>query len=189
MNLLLSLMGMFGANPHLFDRFEIIMGSVYAEDLESAYPALQQRLLLETAELEILYPDPETLETAINAWGLSMHRVWAQLYRSTKFNYAPLENYAKKEQYIDNGTTNPKTTIDSSNSSVPFNGSAFSEREKTKTTQTTSNVTSNTRQGDVTGRFGVSAQSLIEDERKIAKFNLDDYIIQDFKNRFCLVVY
>ena len=43
-----------------------------------------------------------------------------------------------------------------------------------------------TRQGNI----GVtSTQSLIKEQRDVVQFNIMDYIINDFKNRFCLLVY
>lgn len=40
------------------------------------------------------------------------------------------------------------------------------------------------------GNIGVSTtQQLIREEREVVKFNIYDYIINSFKNRFCLLVY
>ena len=40
------------------------------------------------------------------------------------------------------------------------------------------------------GNIGVTTtQQMIKEEREIAEFNLYDYIAEDFKNRFCLLVY
>lgn len=39
------------------------------------------------------------------------------------------------------------------------------------------------------GRDHISAQDLIKQEQELAEFNMIDYIITDFKKRFCLLVY
>jgi len=52
-------------------------------------------------------------------------------------------------------------------------------------TSDTGSITT-TRQGNI----GVtSTQSLIKEQRDVVQFNIMDYIINDFKNRFCLLVY
>lgn len=49
---------------------------------------------------------------------------------------------------------------------------------------------SDTRSIRRTGNIGVtSSQELIKQEREIASFNVTDYIVRSFKNRFCLLVY
>ena len=43
---------------------------------------------------------------------------------------------------------------------------------------------------DRKGLTGIySTQALIKEERELATFNIIDYIVKDFKNRFCLLVY
>jgi hypothetical protein len=40
------------------------------------------------------------------------------------------------------------------------------------------------------GNIGVmSTQDLIKQQREVVQFNIIDYIINDFKNRFCLLIY
>lgn len=44
--------------------------------------------------------------------------------------------------------------------------------------------------GRVHGNIGVTtSQQMLEAEREVVKFNVYDYIINDFKNRFCLLIY
>lgn len=70
-----------------------------------------------------------------------------------------------------------------------------SESETKSKTNITSETTDNskdnaTHDGHVHGNIGVtSTQDLLIQERKIAEFNIYDYIINSFKKRFCLLVY
>lgn len=63
------------------------------------------------------------------------------------------------------------------------------------TTEDTGRTTSDTNDDTkyeryLRGNYGsTSTQSLIKEEQELAKFNLLDYIITDFKKRFCLMVY
>lgn len=48
----------------------------------------------------------------------------------------------------------------------------------------------NTRTGRAYGNIGVTTtQQMIEAERNVVKFNIVDYIVEDFKQRFCLLIY
>ena len=48
----------------------------------------------------------------------------------------------------------------------------------------------NTRTGRTFGNIGVTTtQQMIEAERNVVKFNIVDYIVEDFKQRFCLLIY
>ena len=48
----------------------------------------------------------------------------------------------------------------------------------------------NTRTGRAFGNIGVTTtQQMIEAERNVVKFNIVDYIVEDFKKRFCLLIY
>lgn len=70
-----------------------------------------------------------------------------------------------------------------------------SESKSKSRTNITSEITDNSKDnashdGRIHGNIGVTTtQSMIEQEREIAKFNIYDYIINSFKNRFCLLVY
>lgn len=47
-----------------------------------------------------------------------------------------------------------------------------------------------TRTGRAYGNIGVTTtQQMIEAERNVVKFNIVDYIVEDFKRRFCLLIY
>lgn len=69
------------------------------------------------------------------------------------------------------------------NSSLDENGSrAYNEDEGRNETVT--------RQGHAEGNIGVTTtQEMIEAERNVVKFNIIDYIVNDFRHRFCLLIY
>lgn len=69
------------------------------------------------------------------------------------------------------------------NSSLEENGTrAYNEDEGRNETVT--------RQGHAEGNIGVTTtQQMIEAEREVVKFNIVDYIVNDFRRRFCLLIY
>lgn len=91
----------------------------------------------------------------------------------------------------------------STESSEDFTGNGKVTNTGTKTIANTGDETKNvsretsdnntgetTHEQSETGNIGVtSTQSLIKAEREIAMFNIIDFIINDFKKRFCLLIY
>lgn len=79
-------------------------------------------------------------------------------------NFENIEN----SEYSENETTNSKTESENSeNTNESFNHKYHGE-----------------------GNIGVTTtQQMIEAEREVVKFNIYDYIIEEFKQRFCILVY
>lgn len=80
----LDLLGMFKYHPTLFDSF------VIPEGLDKE--VLTDNLLMESAELEVLYPDADFMESAIGRWSQKMLHVWTELYATTQYDYNPIWN-------------------------------------------------------------------------------------------------
>ena len=53
---------------------------------------LKDNLLMDTAEMEILYPDASFLKLAIGAWSKKQVHIWSELYSSTQYEYNPIWN-------------------------------------------------------------------------------------------------
>lgn len=53
---------------------------------------LKDNLLMEAAELELLYSDPNFLKMAIGAWSRKQLPVWNQLWDTTQYEYNPIWN-------------------------------------------------------------------------------------------------
>lgn len=80
----LDLLGIYKYHPTLFNEF------VIPEALDKE--TLTDNLLMESAEMEIIYPDANFLESAIGAWSKKMIRVWNELYDTTQYDYNPIWN-------------------------------------------------------------------------------------------------
>lgn len=99
-----------------------------------------------------------------------------------------------------NSTSSENSTTESSED---FTGKGNVTNKGTKTTSNTGNVEHNvsretndsntgetTREQKETGNIGVTmTQQMIAAEREVAMFNIIDFIINDFKERFCLRIY
>ena len=191
---------------------------------------LKDNLLMDTAEMEIIYPDSSFLKLAIGSWSKKQVPIWSELYASTQFEYNPIWNVdgtvveerdlAGTDYRTDDHTTkrthddqierthddtvttdvytygyNSSTAAPSDKSEAAHDGTITDAHTGTITDTDTGTINHDTSDtGSITttrtGNIGVtSTQSLIKEQRDVVQFNIMDYIINDFKNRFCLLVY
>lgn len=80
----LDLLGIYKYHPTLFNEF------VIPEALDKE--TLTDNLLMESAEMEIIYPDADFLEAAIGSWSKKMIGVWNKLFDTTQYEYNPIWN-------------------------------------------------------------------------------------------------
>ena len=211
----MSLWGLYSYNEHLFDGITIPKHNnlpiIWRQDLID-------NILLETEGLEVIYSDPNFMQQAITAWASKQFRVWQELTDTMYYDYDPIENYYRREHWTDDYTHGHKKDTDlthghkvsmdvkdtTTNSVTGYNGTNFSDRDKSvfenkdtethsgkdTTNETNSGTDKDVRDGYARGNIGVmSTQQMIEMQRDVVKFSVIDYIIEDFKKRFCLMIY
>ena len=70
-------------------------------------------LLMETAELEILYTSPDFMKLAISRWSAKELPTWERLYALSQMEYNPIENYDRYEtETVDNDGSRRHTGTD-----------------------------------------------------------------------------
>ena len=188
--MLLSIMGLYEYDNTLFQGLQVPEG-VSKEHVIN-------EILLQCAELEVLYPELATMKLAITTWSVANQYTWQKLYDTMVVEYNPIWNVDATvtidrdiEETIDRDTSGTGNATDSVKG---FNSNTWAESDKTDTTSSASEDISNERNEDVierrTGNIGVTTtQQMLEQERKIAEFNMISYIAQSFKQRFCLLIY
>ena len=67
-------------------------------------PTLIDNLLAETAELEVLYPNPVVFKNLVAVWSAKQIDIWNRLYATTQYEYNPIENYNRYETGSEDGT-------------------------------------------------------------------------------------
>lgn len=206
-NITMSVLGLYNYDNTLFSTMQVPEG-VDRDNI------LVPNLLAELAELEVLYTDPDIMKTLINVWSRKQLPVWEKLQATVNLEYNPI--YNKDGYYEETENTereNSNSTTDSLTAAVTdagtnlnqvaaFNSNTFENREKDtlnntrNQTQTNTGTSSGTESGEVTrsrheyGNIGVTTtQQMINEEREVVKFNMVNYIIEDFKQRFCVLVY
>lgn len=195
-------------------------------------------LLLETAELELMYSKPDFLKFAIGVWSKKELSIWEKLDATLHYEYNPIYNTDRTEtetvteektgkrnidgSSTDTGTANSTTTnnykrdetsndvrsvssydsdalktAEQSTNTIEADNTDASTNESRSTGTSTLTQTQNsedsgtvTRELHTSGNIGVTTtQAMIEEERKVVQFCIDDYIIDSFKKKFCILVY
>lgn len=207
----LSIMGMYDYDDSVFDGLEL---PTYTDEDHEIHTidkdALIKNILLQCAELEVIYPDITTMKLAIGVWSAAEFKTWEKLYATTMMAYNPIWNVDANVEHTnriagsDNrsiaryNTVTPDTT--SEHSVQGFNSDQWAAADKdvmSGSVQDNSSVTDDKTDDHTetynerrTGNIGVtSTQSMIEQERNVAEFSIINYITQAFKVRFCLLVY
>ena len=233
---LLSVLGLYQFDNTLFD--EIVLPNEINKDV------LIENILLDCAELEIVYPSPNVMKSAIGIWSKSRIKSWNDMKNVLIVeNYRPFINLERKEKGYDletrnlktkgndtsNSTTNSSIDTSSNSSSTQtqdstttdkisaFNSSNFENKEQSivdndsttnienseESSETITNASTNNSNLDNTGTIkkdyehtfeGDSAmftkQNIIEQEMEMRlKYDLYKIIIDEFKKKFCLLIY
>ena len=92
----LSPLGLYRWDESIFDLMQI------PSELDK--PTLIDNLLAETAELEVLYPNPIVFKNLVGVWSAKQLDIWNRLYATTQYEYNPIENYNRYETGTDGGT-------------------------------------------------------------------------------------
>lgn len=208
---ILSLLGIVNVDP------TVINDTNFPLPTGLAHETLDPILLAETAELEILYPEPTTLATVIKAWSTARGQAWAKMAAALAAEYNPIHNYDRTESWTEakegessRAGTNEGSGQSSGSStgtqdvagynaagtvaSVPRTkdtvSSSGSSSQSGEWTEDGSNSESSTRTGRIQGNIGVvSSQQMIQAELELRQMDLYRIIVEEFKRMFCLGVY
>ena len=187
----LSIQGIYEFDPTVFDGFD---SPTYTDENNTIHTLNRDdvinNILLQCAELEVIYPSPEMMKFAIGVWSASNLDAWNKLYASQLVKYNPIWNV--DANISQNRTVNRDRdgTNQNINTVAGYNSEAWSNNNKDNGSFTDNEDISDVFTERRTGNIGVTAtQDLIKKERENADFSIIEYITQSFKERFCLLVY
>ena len=179
----MSLFGLHYYDPTIFD--DMVIPDQLDRDV------LISNIVLECAEMTILYPSADMMKKAIGYWSQMRLHAWDRMAEVLYEKYDPFINIKRDETRTitqdrdlkDNGTSIGKVNA--------WNSGTGTERDRNEVTnaQTGKVVTTET--------FHVEGDSAITDAQDVArkemelriKYDLYNYIVSDFKQRFCLSIY
>ena len=176
---MITVMGLYQFDDTLFDSIALPVGLDKDTMISS--------ILTECAELETLISDPDILKKALGYWSNKNLENWQHIYNAMTENYDPLWN--KDGTYTETESRDLKSTGTSTGQVSAFNTESFRNQSRQDASGTDSGTITRTRRE--TGNIGVttSQQMLTEEINLRRQFNIYDIITEDFKSRFCLMVY
>ena len=203
---LMSILTMYKYDNTLFD------GLTVPDGLDKT--GLINELCMQLAEVNTIISNPDVMKLAITEWSKTRAAVWQHLFETTQYEYNPIWN--KDGSYTETETRNLKTTDNGTQTRdltgtaestvngdrTAFNSDAYEpvDRGRSKGSSTDKgNIKSDNEKNDTgtvtrvrieQGNIGVTTtQQMIREEREIADWSLYQVIIDEFKMRFCIMVY
>ena len=191
----LSILGMYKFDDSIFDDFEVPEGM----DKETAI----NTILSECNDLEVIYPDTDSIKVMIKLWTMAELPIWERMYKDTLLEYNPLWNVdATETRTIEtHGTDEGNSSASGSNQSLDsvkgYNDSNWAESTKNNGTATNTAETTGEHHETVTdtfvrgGNIGVTSsfQLITGDLDMLPRFDIYKYICDSFKYRFTVEVY
>ena len=179
----ISILGLYHINPSLFD------GMRLPESL--ALGTFIDNLLMEYAELEVIYPDPEFMQDAIGRWSQMRLHAWEKMERVLYEDYEPFINIKRDETRTITEERDLTGTGDTTGKVSAWNDEGFTDRAKDESVSTQTGTVTTTEHFHVEGDSAITdAQDVLKKEMDV-RINYDLYrlILTEFKERFCIMVY
>lgn len=179
----MSIYGLYYYRPDLFD--EMVLPDELDKDTMVA------NILMECAELTILYPDADMIKEAIGYWSKAKKQTWDRMAEVLYEDYEPFINIKRDETRTITYEPNLKGNGTVTTSVNAWNDGTGTQRDSTKTDTSQTGSSKTTETFHVEGDSAITdAQDVLEKEFKVrAKYELYDYIVNDFRTRFCLMIY
>lgn len=205
MHATLSFDGLLIGYPTLFDGLQVPEGV--------NKKAVIENLLLSTMELEVMISSGPVMARALAAYSSMMLPSWTRYAKALGLEYNPLDTDERtrtlEHSGEDSSTRSPNLTTTGQNNGsdsttrevVGFDSAQLQMAEKNTTqlgtgntitstgTDTTQGTNKYTDTENYQGRAGKSAQSLVAAEISLASENIVAKIVDDIKQKFCLLVY
>lgn len=203
----LSIIGLYNYDHTIMDGLTVPTGLVKS--------VLVDYILMECADLELLYPDWTLMKRLITSWASAREHSWDKLYQSTQQQFNMIHNYDRYEEWTDTDTrttsgqsSSTDSTQSQSSGTTTTSKAAYNTSEGLTTTEqvastalaSSSGTGSNTSSGTESGRGGheghtygnigvTTASQMLEGVRDLYKWDVYQAIAQEFKQRFCVMVY
>lgn len=183
----LSILGLYNYDPTIFD--DMALPAVITDKGDEYL--VHGAILLEYAELEVLYPDPVVMKQAIRIWSRSRYQAWTRMAEVLYENYDPFINIKRDEVRTITQERNLAGTGKSTNKVSAWNTNAYSDRSMNDTSTTDTGTVTTTENFHVEGDSAITdAQDVLKKEMDVRiKYNLIDIIKEEFKTRFLLEIY
>lgn len=179
-NITISVLGMWQFDNSLFDKLQV--------PAQIAKQDVVDTILLECAELPVVYTNWDVLQGAIGLLSKRRLHAWERMATALFEDYNPLHNFDRYEESTDDENTASNGSTDSVNTVNGFNGDAEHDRQNTSGKNETKR--GNKHIGHLYGNIGVTTSAqMLAGEMEIRKQDLISIIVREFKENFCIMVY
>ena len=176
---ILSYEAIFDIDPSIFDGLQV--------PTQLTKDDVVNNILLDSMELETLYPDPDVIKSAVEIWSKARIKSWQCIADALYKNYDPFVNFTRDETR--RTEYRPNLTNTNTGSGKGYNDADFVEREKVveKSEGNAATIESFHSQGD-SALYTPTDVAQKETELRI-KYDIISIITREFINKFCLMIY
>ena len=210
----LSILGLYEYDPTIFDGLTLPTAADITDEADKVSDpfvpdkaAFIKYLCWQLAEVSVVYASAPAIKAMITLWSEVRLPVWKAIYNTLLNKYNPIWNKDGKIVEDHDLTITDKYTVTNlktahggkvENEVTGYDTNTYSPntRQVLDTNDTQNGKTENvhTDKGKITrtegGNIGVTmTQEMIRQQRDVVEFNLYDYILQDFKQQFCVMVW
>lgn len=143
MKAFLTTWGLYQADRTIFDKFRV------PEALDK--DQLVNYILMETMELETLYPSPSWFSRVLDVWSAVKLPVWEELEKTLHYDYNPIHNYDRTEEWTDEDSGTSSGTGSSSGNSTNNSTNNSTDSTVQKATAFNSDTAKETGRAENTG--------------------------------------
>lgn len=170
---MLTIMGMYNFDNTIFDSMYLPTGVDRMKMI--------QNIILETAELETVYPAPSFFKSAVGLWSNCQAFTWDRIYSASQLEYDPIENYNRYESET-TGSNKTRSGSDEGSSKNSLsrtgsgNDSTVTDADKTTTVSATENRDTTTAQTTTNEIAGFDSAALVtHDKSSVSGTGSDDF--------------
>ena len=192
---LISILGLYNADETLFEEM------IFPDVIDADY--LIDNIILETAELEVVYPQPKIMKGAIGFWSKSRLKAWNDIKNVLYVeNYKPFINISRIESGFDEQArdlaSSSTATGNELNKVSAFNSSSLENKDSSENESQVDSTDTGTIRTEfehviegLGGTYSIKTkQEIIEREIELRlKYDLCRIIVDEFKSKFCLLIY
>ena len=179
----ISILGLYHYNPDLFKDL------VLPDELDAS--VFIDNMLMDYAELEVLYPDAEFMQDAIGRWSNMRLHAWERMQKVLYEEYDPFVNIKRDEVRTITETRDLTGTGSTTGKVSAWNDQGFTDRAKDDSTSKQTGTVTTTENFHVEGDSAITdAQDVLKKEMDVRiRYDLYRLILAEFKERFLLLVY
>lgn len=157
----MSIRGLYMADNTLFSEM-----SVCSEMSNDDKQTIIDNILMEYAELEVIYPDPVFMKHAIGAWSWKELPTWDRIYSAAMKEYNPIENYNRTEETTETGknSRSQQSSGSEGHSGKDTITHSGTDTSTTNSTSATTGIDTDTNSGSdtlTTNRAGFDSNTLV----------------------------